>query len=224
MNFLNLQKKYKKILCLILCVIAVIGLCSCAKKTANNGVDKSQSTTQNADAQDSNEAENAGQTAQTNAAYEKTLVVYFSCTGNTAQIASYIAEIKNADLLEIEPLKPYASEDLAYDDNSRTHIEQYEDYDVKIKPVTVDLSVYDIIYIGYPIWYNKAPRVICTFLKENDLSSKTVIPFCTSHESTIDNSVDELKALQPNAKWQDGIRFNSAETITSVEQKLKETP
>ena len=221
MNFLNLQKNYKKILCLFLCVIAVIGLCSCAKKTANNGVDKSQSTTQNADAQDSNEAENDGQTAQINGTYEKTLVVYFSCTGNTAQIASYIAEIKNADLLEIEPLKPYASEDLAYDDNSRSHIEQYEDYDVKIKPVTVDLSVYDIIYIGYPIWYNKAPRVIFTFLKENDLSSKTVIPFCTSHESTIDNSVDELKALQPDAKWQSGIRFDSTETLQGVEEILK---
>lgn len=224
MNFLNLQKNYKKILFLILCVIAVIGLCSCAKKTANNGVDKSQSTTQSADAQDSNETENAGQTAQTNAAYEKTLVVYFSCTGNTAQIASYIAEIKNADLFEIEPQKPYTSEDLSKNENSRAYIEQYEDYDVKIKPVTVDLSVYDIIYIGYPIWYNKAPRAVCTFLTESDLSSKTVVPFCTSSESPIESSVDELKALQPNAKWQDGIRFNSAETIIGVEQKLKETP
>lgn len=221
---MNLQKNYKKILCLILCVIAVIGLCSCAKKTANNGVDKSQSTTQSADAQDSNETENAGQTAQTNAAYEKTLVVYFSCTGNTAQIASYIAEIKNADLLEIEPQKPYTSEDLSKNEDSRAYIEQYEDYDVKIKPVTVDLSVYDIIYIGYPIWYNKAPRVICTFLKENDLSSKTVVPFCTSHESTIDNSVDELKALQPDAKWQSGIRFDGTETQQSVEQILKRQP
>lgn len=225
MNFLNLQKKYKKILCLILCVIAVIGLCSCAKKTSNNGVDKSQSTTQSADAQDSNEAENAGQTAQTNAAYEKTLVVYFSCTGNTAQIASYIAEIKNADLLEIEPQKPYTSEDLSKNETSRAYIEQHSNInDVKIKTTDVSLADYTTVYIGYPIWYGKAPRCICTFLAENDLSSKTVVAFCTSNESDIDESLAELKALQPNAKWQDGIRFNSAETITGVEQKLKETP
>ena len=225
MNFLNLQKKYKKILCLILCVIAVIGLCSCAKKTANNGVEKSQSTTQSADAQDSNEAENAGQTAQTNAAYEKTLVVYFSCTGNTAQIASYIAEIKNADLLEIEPQKPYTSEDLSKGENTRAYAEQHSNVnDVKIKTPNVSISDYDTVYIGYPVWYEKAPRAVCTFLTESDLSSKTLVPFCTSNESPIDESVTELKALQPNAKWQDGIRFNSAETITGVEQKLKETP
>lgn len=225
MNFLNLQKNYKKILCLILCVIAVIGLCSCAKKTANNGVDKSQSTTQSADAQDSNKAENAGQTAQTNAAYEKTLVVYFSCTGNTAQIASYIAEIKNADLLEIESQKPYTSEDLSKNEDSRAYIEQHSNVnDVKIKTPNVNISDYDTVYIGYPVWYEKAPRAVCTFLKENDLTSKTIVPFCTSDESPIEGSVDELKALQPNAKWQDGIRFNSADTITGVEQKLKETP
>lgn len=222
---MNLQKNYKKILCLILCVIAVIGLCSCAKKTANNGVDKSQSTTQSADAQDSNEAENAGQTAQTNAAYEKTLVVYFSCTGNTAQIASYIAEIKNADLLEIEPQKPYTSEDLSKGENTRAYAEQHSNVnDVKIKTTNVSISDYDTVYIGYPVWYEKAPRAVCTFLTESDLSSKTVVPFCTSSESPIDESVAELIALQPNAKWQDGIRFDGTETQQSVEQILKRQP
>ena len=222
MSFLNLQKNYKKILCLILCVIAVIGLCSCAKKTSNNGVDKSQSTTRSVDAQGSNEAENAGQTAQTNAAYEKTLVVYFSCTGNTAQIASYIAEIKNADLLEIEPQKPYTSEDLSKNEDSRAYIEQHSNVnDVKIKTPNVNISDYDTVYIGYPVWYEKAPRAVCTFLKENDLTSKTIVPFCTSDESPIESSVDELKALQPNAKWQDGIRFDSTETLQGVEEILK---
>lgn len=223
MIFLSLPKKYKRILCLILCVFAVVGLCSCAKKTANNGVDKSQSTTQSADVQDSNETENAGQTAQTNAAYEKTLVVYFSCTGNTAQIASYIAEIKNADLLEIEAQKPYTSEDLSMNETSRAYIEQHSNInDVKIKTPDVSFSDYTTVFIGYPIWYGKAPRCICTFLAENDLSSKTVVAFCTSNESAIDESLDELKALQPNAVWKNGIRFDSAETPSGVEQILKE--
>lgn len=222
---MNLQKNYKKILCLILCVIAVIGLCSCTKNTANNGVDKSQSTTQSADAQDSKEAENAGQTAQTNAAYEKTLIVYFSCTGNTAQIASYIAEIKNSDLLEIEAQKPYTSEDLSKNEDSRAYIEQHSNInDLKIKTPDVSLADYTTVYIGYPIWYGKAPRCICTFLAESDLSSKTVVPFCTSNESPIESSVDELKALQPNAVWKNGIRFDGTETQQSVEQILKRQP
>lgn len=221
MIFLSLPKKYKRILCLILCVIAVIGLCSCSKNAADNNPSDEQSSSQSVDAQTSQDALSDGNI--NNQSYEKTLVVYFSCTGNTAQIASYIAEIKNADLLEIEAQKPYTSEDLSNNETSRAYIEQHSNInDVKIKTPDVSLSDYTTVYIGYPIWYGKAPRCICTFLAEIDLSSKTVVAFCTSNESAIDESLAELKALQPNAVWKNGIRFDSAETPSGVEQILKE--
>lgn len=217
---MNLQKKYKRIFCLILCVLAVVGLCSCSKNAVGKDDSKNESTTQSSSVQSSqNDNENDNTLSDTD---EKVLVVYFSCTGNTAQIASYIAEIKNADLIEIEPQKPYTSDDLSKSENSRAYIEQHsQNNDVKIKPLKISLADYDTVYIGYPIWYNKAPRAVCTFLQENDLSSKTVIAFCTSNESSIDNSVDELKALQPNVIWKSGIRFDSAETGQGVEQILK---
>ena len=221
MIFLNLQKKYKKILCLILCVFAVVGLCSCSKNAADNNPSDEQSSSQSVDIQSSQAALSDGNI--NNQSYEKMLVVYFSCTGNTAQIASYIAEIKNADLLEIEAQKPYTSEDLSKNEDSRAYIEQHSNInDVKIKTPEVSLADYTTVYIGYPIWYGKAPRCICTFLAENDLSSKTVVAFCTSNESAIDESLAELKALQPNAVWKNGIRFDSAETPSGVEQILKE--
>ena len=221
---MSLPKKYKRILCLILCVFAVVGLCSCSKNAADNNLSSDeQSSLQSVDIQSSQDALSEGNI--NNQSYEKTLVVYFSCTGNTAQIASYIAEIKNADLLEIEAQKPYTSEDLSMNEDSRAYIEQHSNInDVKIKTPNVSISDYDTVYIGYPIWYGKAPRAVCTFLTESDLYSKTVVPFCTSNESPIESSVDELKALQPNAKWQDGIRFDSTETQQSVEQILKRQP
>lgn len=221
MIFLSLPKKYKRILCLILCVFAVVGLCSCSKNAADNNPSDEQSSSQSVDAQSSQDALSDGNI--NNQSYEKTLVVYFSCTGNTAQIASYIAEIKNADLLEIEAQKPYTSEDLSKNETSRAYIEQHSNInDVKIKTPDVSLADYTTVYIGYPIWYGKAPRCICTFLAENDLSSKTVVAFCTSNESDIDESLAELKVLQPNAVWKNGIRFDSAETPSGVEQILKE--
>ena len=220
---MSLPKKYKRILCLILCVFAVVGLCSCSKNAADNNPSDEQSSSQSVDIQSSQVALSDGKI--NNQSYEKTLVVYFSCTGNTAQIASYIAEIKNADLLEIEAQKPYTSEDLSKNEDSRAYIEQHSNVnDVKIKAPNVSISDYDTVYIGYPVWYEKAPRAVCTFLTESDLSSKTVVPFCTSSESPIDESVSELKALQPNAKWQDGIRFDGTETQQSVEQILKRQP
>ena len=170
MIFLSLPKKYKRILCLILCVFAVVGLCSCSKNAADNNPSDEQSNSQSVDAQSSQAALSDGNI--NNQSYEKTLVVYFSCTGNTAQIASYIAEIKNADLLEIEAQKPYTSEDLSKNETSRAYIEQHSNInDVKIKTPEVSLADYTTVYIGYPRWYGKAPRCICTFLAENDLSS-----------------------------------------------------
>lgn len=224
---MSLQRNCKRILCALLCAFLVFSLCSCAKSNSKNPQASSSQTEEVSNDKNKNDVDDSTEKNPNNlgADYKKTLVLYFSCTGNTAQIASYIAELKNADLLEIEPEKPYTSEDLSRNESSRAFIEQTsEANDVKIKSHNVNLTGYDTIYIGYPIWYSKAPRAVCTFLKENEMTSKTIVPFCTSDESTIESSVDELKALQPDAIWENGFRFDGTETQQSVEQILKRQP
>lgn len=139
----------------------------------------------------------------------KSLVVYFSATGTTREVAQKLAQ---ADLMEITPQKPYTDSDLDWrDKQSRSSVEMQ---DAKARPAVKktrkSVAGYKVIYLGYPIWWNLAPRVIDTFLETYDLSGKTVIPFATSGGSGIDNSVKMLKSAYPKVNWQKGALLNSA--------------
>lgn len=144
----------------------------------------------------------------------KTLVTYFSATGTTERVAKQIASVLGADIYEIKPVKEYTSADLNWTDkSSRSSIEMADE---KSRPEIVEdlknLENYDTIYIGYPIWWDLAPREINTFIEKYDLSGKTaVIPFATSGGSTISNSAAQLKKSYPNLKWQKGKLLNSAD-------------
>jgi flavodoxin len=141
----------------------------------------------------------------------KVLVAYFSATNNTRPLAEYVADAAGADLYEITPAVPYTSADLNYNDSStRATVEQN---DASARPAisgsVENMADYDVVFIGYPIWWGQAPRIISTFLESYDLSGKTIIPFCTSGSSGIGSSATNLHSLAPNANWLAGQRFSS---------------
>ena len=149
----------------------------------------------------------------------KTAVVYFSATGTTAEVAQMIAKTTDAAIFEIVPEEPYTSEDLAYnDDNCRANKEMTDD---TARPaISEDLSAvseYGVIYLGYPVWWGTAPRIIQTFLENYNLSEATVYTFCTSGGSGIEKSVGDLKELYPDVNIVSGKRFTgAAETDVSA--------
>lgn len=143
---------------------------------------------------------------------KKYAVVYFSATGNTADVAELIAKETGADIFEIVPENAYTSEDLNYnDDNCRANKEMNDD---TARPsILGDMSAvsgYDVIYLGYPIWWGTAPRIIQTFLESCDLSRSTVYTFCTSGGSGIEKSVEDLRSLYSNVNIVSGKRFGRA--------------
>lgn len=141
----------------------------------------------------------------------ETVVVYFSATGTTKGVAERIASVTNADLYEIIPAEPYSSDDLDWHDSkSRTSIEM-NDTDARpaIESDTISLDSYSTVYIGYPIWWGEAPRIMSTFVESYDFSDKTVIPFCTSGSSGIGRSGDNLKELANSGNWLSGDRLDA---------------
>ncbi|MGN1089980.1 MAG: flavodoxin [Huintestinicola sp.] len=151
----------------------------------------------------------------------KALVVYFSCTGNTKAVAERIAELTSADLYEIVPEIPYTEEDLNYNDDSCRANKEMNDASARpaIGSDAVDISDYDMVYIGYPIWWGTMPRIINTFLDTYDLSGKTVMPFCTSGSSGISASVSDIRAEEPDADVRDGLRASDS-SDSSIDEWL----
>ena len=150
------------------------------------------------------------------------LVAYFSATGTTKNLAEYAAGILNADIYEIVPQDPYTDEDLAYYIGGRADQEQN---DPSARPAISDsikdMSQYNTVLIGYPIWHGQAPKIICTFLESYDFSGKTILPFCTSHSSGIGSSASNLHSLAPNANWLDGTRFAAGTPESEIKAWLE---
>ena len=121
---------------------------------------------------------------------KKPLVVYFSATGTTARAARMIADVTGGTLCEIVPQQTYTSDDLDWNDKqSRSSVEMNNpDARPAVKDTKIDFAAYDVIFIGYPIWWNQAPRIINTFIESHDLKGKTLVPFATSGGSGINNS------------------------------------
>ena len=143
---------------------------------------------------------------------KKVLVVYFSATGTTSQVGKQIATIADADICEITPLTPYSDADLDWTNKqSRSSVEMIDaKARPEIKAVAMDVSKYDFVFLGYPIWWDLAPRAVNTFIETTNLAGKTVIPFATSGGSSIGNSVAVLKQSYPNIKCQSGKLLNRA--------------
>ena len=147
-----------------------------------------------------------------------TLVAYFSATGNTEGIAQHLQTILDAEVYEIVPAEPYSNDDLNYNvSDCRANQEQN---DPGARPA-IDGSVdnmedYDVIFLGYPIWWGEAPRIISTFLESYNFDGKTIVPFCTSASSGMGGSAENLAALATDAAWLEGARFNSGASQEEV--------
>lgn len=142
----------------------------------------------------------------------KVLVACFSATGTTARIAGKLADLTGGDLYAISPAEPYTSGDLDWNDPDSRSSEEMND--TKARPAisgkVENMQDYDTVFIGYPIWWNQAPRIINTFIENHDLQGKTLIPFATSGSSSINNSVAVLKKTYPSLDWKNGRLFNRA--------------
>lgn len=150
----------------------------------------------------------------------RTLVVYYSATGSTENVANYIAAATNADVFELEPVNPYTDADLNWtDDNSRV-VDEHNNEEkrvVELTSITVpNWDSYDTIFIGYPIWWGIAAWPVDGFVKANDFTGKTVIPFCTSASSGIGESGELLADMAGTGDWQAGMRFSSGVSESTV--------
>lgn len=196
----------KKILYLLLACAFVLSAASCGSGQVGTETSSETQNTQSTAPGTTRPAED-GQTSGST----KALIVFFSATGNTRKAAQALADITNADLYEIVPAQPYTEADLNYSDSSsRATLEQNDDTArPEISGAIPDISDYDVIYVGFPIWWGRMPRILFTFLDACDLSGKTIAPFCTSGGSGISAAVREIERLEPDAAVTDGLRVGN---------------
>lgn len=203
-------------LLLTACMMAVGILTGCSATSGQADSTKPNSETEatpessNATAEETTSANSAG----------KTLVVYYSATGNTEQVAKVIAETTGGNLFELEPVEPYTDEDLDWtNDNSRVTVEHDNpvERDVELVANTVaDWQDISVVYIGYPIWWGEAAWPVDSFIKANDFTGKTVIPFCTSSSSDLGESGALLAEMAGTGQWLEGRRFRSSASAEDV--------
>ena len=151
----------------------------------------------------------------------KTLVVYYSASGNTERVAKDIAEAAGADLFEIVPTEVYTSEDLNWTNPDSRVSREHDDESLRDVPLTTtevpDWDSYDTVFIGYPIWWGIAAWPVDTFVKNNDFTGKTVIPFATSSSFGMGQSGSLLADMAGTGEWQEGQRFSSGVSSDDVQ-------
>ena len=224
----------KKIIALIIAIVVIAGCISIWLISSNNNSNEQENANTNNLNSNANMDENENEdnyTENTLANTEENIVdrgntednetsenkriaiIYFSATGTTKKVAEYIKDVTGGDLIEIEPKEKYTDDDLNYNNsNSRSTKEQNDSSARPEISNTIETDSYDVIYLGYPIWWGDAPRIILTFLDNHDLSGKTVIPFCTSGGSGISTSVNYFKNNYKNVNWLEGKRLSTSQS------------
>ena len=150
---------------------------------------------------------------------KKVLVAYFSASGVTKTVAEKLARAAGADLFEIAPAKAYTRADLNWrDKNSRSSVEMN---DRACRPAMAnkpDVTAYDVIFVGFPVWWYREPSIIDTFMESVDFTGKTVVPFCTSGGSGLGDSAKNMQSLAPSANVLDGKRFPSSASADELKK------
>lgn len=216
----------KKTIAFLLSMFMIISLAACGNSSgrteqpfAENNSAQSGTDNSTDDSADDGTDETQPDEAETPEGQEsRILVAYFSATNTTEGVAEHIANGLGADLYEIVPEEPYTDADLNYNDNnSRSTIEMN---DPAARPAisgsVENMEQYDIVFIGYPIWWGDAPRIVNTFVESYDFSGKTMIPFCTSGGSGIGSSGANLEQLTSGATWLEGQRLNGGDSQETV--------
>ena len=216
----------KKLTALLLSVVLVLSLAACgsANKPASS---TTQPETSAPTEQPATEPSESSSTAPAESELEtqpetgKTLVVYYSASGNTERVAKDIAEAAGADLFEIVPTEVYTSEDLNWTNPDSRVSREHDDESLRDVPLTTtevpDWDSYDTVFIGYPIWWGIAAWPVDTFVKNNDFTGKTVIPFATSSSSGMGQSGSLLADMAGTGEWQEGQRFSSGVSSDDVQ-------
>ena len=216
----------KKLTALLLSVVLVLSLAACgsANKPASSttqpetSAPTEQLTTEPSESSSTTPAESEPETQPETG---KTLVVYYSASGNTERVAKDIAEAAEADLFEIVPTEVYTSDDLDWTNPDSRVSREHDDESLRDVPLTTtevpDWDSYDTVFIGYPIWWGIAAWPVDTFVKNNDFTGKTVIPFATSSSSGMGQSGSLLTDMAGTGEWQEGQRFSSGVSSDDVQ-------
>lgn len=216
----------KKLTALLLSVVLVLSLAACgsANKPASSttqpetSAPTEQPTTEPSESSSTAPAESEPETQPETG---KTLMVYYSASGNTERVAKDIAEAAGADLFEIVPTEVYTSDDLDWTNPDSRVSREHDDESLRDVPLTTtevpDWDSYDTVFIGYPIWWGIAAWPVDTFVKNNDFTGKTVIPFATSTSSGMGQSGSLLADMAGTGEWQEGQRFSSGVSSDDVQ-------
>ena len=216
-----MKSTWKKAFTLALAAAMALSLAACGQQSGDGSPSGSQSSgrsqgdTSTSDPSAAQGSEDAsGPEGGQSAGSGNVLVAYFSATGNTEAVAGYIAQAAGGDLFEITPAEPYTDADLDWtDDNSRVTREHEDESlrDVELTTTQVEnWDSYDIVFLGYPIWWGIAAWPVDTFVAANDFTGKTVIPFATSSSSGLGESGALLAQLAGEGGWLEGMRFRSS--------------
>lgn len=216
----------KKLTALLLSVVLVLSLAACgsANKPASSTTQPETSAPTEQPATEPSESSStapAESEPETQPETGKTLVVYYSASGNTERVARDIAEAAGADLFEIVPTEVYTSDDLDWTNPDSRVSREHDDESLRDVPLTTtevaDWDSYDTVFIGYPIWWGIAAWPVDTFVKNNDFTGKTVIPFATSSSSGMGQSGSLLADMAGTGEWQEGQRFSSGVSSDDVQ-------
>lgn len=214
----------KKLTALFMSLMMVIGLAACNSSTPGSSEPESSQpqSTQSSTPESVPSSEAESQAGQEDSQTGKTLVVYYSATGNTESAANYIAQATGGDLFELEPAEPYTDEDLNYNNEDSRVSREHEDEslrDVELVADTVEnWDEYDTVFIGYPIWWGIAAWPVDDFVESNDFTGKTVIPFATSASSGLGQSGELLAEMAGTGDWLEGQRFRSSVSEEDVQE------
>ena len=221
----------KKIFAILLMVTMLLSLAACGS-TSNEPEIKPDSASSAVDSNTQAEAdatpdtsvpsssetstEPSGDNSEPSDSGSRVLIAYFSATGTTKKIAEYAADAASADLYEIVPAEPYTADDLNYNvSNCRANAEMNDPSSrPEISGGVTNMADYDIVFIGYPIWWGEAPRIVSTFIESYDFSGKTVVTFSASGGSGHNDR--SIKELASGANWVTGARLKSNSSQSDV--------
>ena len=211
----------KKLTALLLSVVLVLSLAACGSANKPASSTTQPETSAPTEQPESSSTAPAESEPETQPETGKTLVVYYSASGNTERVAKDIAEAAGADLFEIVPTEVYTSDDLDWTNPDSRVSREHDDESLRDVPLTTtevpDWDSYDTVFIGYPIWWGIAAWPVDTFVKNNDFSGKTVIPFATSSSSGMGQSGSLLADMAGTGEWQEGQRFSSGVSSDDVQ-------
>ena len=211
----------KKLAALLLSVVLVLSLAACGSANKPASSTTQPETSAPTEQPESSSTAPAESEPETQPETGKTLVVYYSASGNTERVAKDIAEAAGADLFEIVPTEVYTSEDLNWTNSDSRVSREHDDESLRDVPLTTtevpDWDSYDTVFIGYPIWWGIAAWPVDTFVKNNDFTGKTVIPFATSTSSGMGQSGSLLADMAGTGEWQEGQRFSSGVSSDDVQ-------